>query len=80
MNRVYSSGVEQYALRQRRLARVDVRRNADVAHIHQSISLLHVWLRQSAEVSEARQLLPGAEPCWLPDALRRDWSTTLRND
>ena len=75
---VYSPCVKQYAFCQSGFAGVDVRRDSNVADVHECISFDSVRLGEGAEVSEAGQLLPPAETRWLITAGRSEGSIDVR--
>ncbi len=55
-----------------------MRRDPNIPDVHEDIPLFHIGLRQSAEVSEACQLLPTtAKPGWWTYARGRKGSVEL---
>ncbi len=62
VNGVDLASIKQDSLRQGGLPRINVCRDTDIPHIHQSVAFFYIWLWHSAKVPETRQLLPTAEP------------------
>jgi len=75
---VDSASIEQDSLREGGLPRINMCRDADVSHIHQSVAFFYIWLWHSAKLPETRQLLPTAEPGRLTYAWRGQRSIDLR--
>lgn len=78
VNGVDLASIEQDSLCQGCLPRINVCRDTNVSHIHQSVAFYYVWLWHSAEVPETCQVLPTAEPGRLTYAWSRQRSVDLR--
>ena len=79
VDRVDSASIEQDSLREGGLPRINVCRDADVSHIHQSVAFFYIWLWHSAKLPETGQMLPTAKPGRLTNAWRGQRSIYLRD-
>ena len=75
---VDSASIEQNSLREGGLPRINMCRDADVSHIHQSVAFFYIWLWHSTKMPETCQLLPSAKPGRLTYAWRGQRSIDLR--